>query len=213
VTITNGYLSAGEAADYIGKSTAADSTILDDVVTAVSRLIDRHCGRHFYAAGTVAAPVARYFDAILAHDIDLGPFNDLTSVSTVKTDENDDGVYEVTWTADEYLLAPVGAASRAPQAEPFRSIVALDSSTFPTSASSGRTGLVEIAGVWGWPSVPIEVKQAARIVVAETAKLQDAPLGVTGGIEMGLFRVSQNLPPRARQLLAPLVHPAWVGVA
>lgn len=213
MTITNGYLSIDEAASYIGKSMASDPTILSDVVESVSRLIDRYCGRHFYQLGTVGTPVARYFDARMAHSVDLGPFNDLTTLSTLKTDENDDGVYEVTWNSGEYLLAPVGAASRAPQAEPFTSIVALDSNTYPTSAVSGRTGLIEVTGVWGWPAVPVEVKQAARIIVAETAKLQDAPLGVTGGLEMGLFRVSQHLPPRARQMLAPLVHPLWVGVA
>jgi hypothetical protein len=68
-----------------------------------------------------------------------------------------------------------------------------------------RQNTVEITGVWGWPSVPLDVKQACRIIVAEIAKLESAPLGVV--------RVSQTMPPRARQLLQPYKHGSNFGIA
>ena len=58
-----------------------------------------------------------------------------------------------------------------------------------------------------------EVKQATRILVAEMAKLQDAPLMVAGFGEYGVVRVSASMPARARQLLQPFRQPDDVGLA
>ena len=207
MTITNGYLTAAEASAYVQRQFADSTGILDDVVTAASRTIDRYCGRHFY---TVTA--TRYFEVEELCELDLGPYNDLVSVTTLKTDNDGDGVYETTWTTDQYLLCPKGATARAPQAQPYTEIELLNGLTFPYGVTTGREALIEIAGSWGWPSVPIEVKQACRILVAELGKLQDAPLGVVGQSEFGVFRVSNQLPPAVRRMLQPFVHPDHVGI-
>lgn len=210
--ITNGYLSAAEAQDYIGRQFADSTGVLDDIVTAASRLIDRHCGRHFYTVGTQASPVARYFDATEPDRLRLGTYNDLTTLVTLKSDDDGSGTYETTWSSTNYQLRPVGAASRAPQAEPFTEIRLLNSYDFEMTVTSGRTGLIEVAGVWGWPSVPVEVKQAARIIVAELGKLQDAPLGMLGSAEFGMSRIPPQKQRHVRELLGPLVHPDLVGI-
>jgi len=212
VSIVNGYLTAGEASDYVGRQFADSSGILNDVVTVASRSIDRHCGRHFYQVGTSEVPVARVFDSANGYTVELGAYNDLVSVSTLKSDGVGSGVYGTTWGSGVYQLLPAGATSRGPQPEPFTSITLLAGNTFPTTVPSGRRGLVEVSGVWGWPSVPIEVKQACRILVAELAKLQDAPLGMLGSAEFGMSRIPPQKQRHVRDLLGPLVHPGHVGI-
>jgi hypothetical protein len=212
VTITDGYLTAQEAGAYVGRQYADGSGILDDIVTAVSRTIDQHCGRHFYRDGTTGVPVARVFEVEDVNELELGPFNDLVSITSLKTDDDGDGVYETTLSASTYQLCPVNAASRGAYSQPYTEIDLLNGTTFPYAVPSGREYLIQVTGVWGWPAVPVEVKQAARILVAEVAKLQDAPLGVAGASEFGVFRVPSQMPPVARRMLSPLVHPAHVGL-
>jgi hypothetical protein len=221
MAVTNGYLTPSEASAYIGRQYADADGILDDVITAVSRMSDRHCGRHFY---TVSA--TRYFDTTSETRLELGPWNDIVSITPLKSDPTGDGVYDITHSSTYYQLRPVGATSMAPYAQPYTSIELLTGATdFPLagrsragaslgSVTTGRQGLIQIAGSWGWPtSVPIEVKQAARILCAEMAKVQDAPLGLVGSPEFGMSRVPGYMPRHARDLLAPFVHPDYVGIA
>lgn len=205
MAVTNGYITQTEAQDYIGRQFSDATGVLDDIITSASRMVDRHCSRHFYAD-----TASRYFDAH-GSTLQLGPFNDLVSVTTLKSDDNDDGTYETTHTA--YQLLPKGAAGRQPAGEPFTSLRLLNSVTFPSCPASGREGLIEIAGVWGWPAVPVDVKQACRVIVAELAKLQDAPLGMLGSTEFGMSRIPPQKQRHVRDLLAPFVHPLSWGIA
>lgn len=213
MAVSDGYLTTTEAAAYIGRQYPDGSGVLDDIVSAVSRMIDQHCGRHFYADGTISVPVARVFKVERSDELELGPFNDLTSITTLKTDDNGDGTYETTIAVGNYQLHPVNALSRGAYAEPYTEIDLLNGTTFPLPVESGREYLIQVTGVWGWPAVPIEVKQAARILVAEMAKLQDAPLGLVGSPEFGMARVPGYMPRHVTQMLSPLVHPGWVGIA
>lgn len=202
------YLTSTEAEGYIGATAGNDSTLIGEVLEAVSRLIDQHCGRTFSQDGTGEEPVARVFDTRDGYCVNLGPFNDLVSASLVKTDENGDGTFETTVT--NYQLGPIG--TRGPYSLPYTKLQTLNGTTLPTYAPSGRLGLVQITGIWGWAEVPYEVRAACRILVAEIAKLKDAPFGIAGSDQFGMFRVPTQLPPRVRQMLAPLVHPDWVGI-
>ena len=208
--MTTTYLTTQEAGAYIQRQFPDGSGILEDVVLSVSRTIDNYCGRHFYQVGTADVPVSRYFEVEEIDALELGTFNDLVSVDALMVDANGDGTYETEIT--DYVLCPKGAATRAPYPQPFTEIELLNGTTFPAAVPSGREFLIEVSGVWGWPSVPIEVKQSARLLVAELAKLQDAPLGVAGQSEFGVFRVPSQMPPAVRRMLGPLVHPAHVGI-
>jgi hypothetical protein len=210
LSITNGYLTAEEAREYVGQNDSRAIEILEDVVTASSRLVDRHCGRHFYQV----TATARIFDSADGYSLTFGPFNDLVSVTTVKTDDNEDGSYETTRSASTYQLHPVGATTKAPAAWPYTSLHMLGGASLPVIGTTGRHGLIEITGTWGWPTaVPPEVKAATRIIVAEVFKLKDAPLGVAGFGEMGVSYVGRRMPARALDLLAPFRHPLNFGMA
>ena len=211
MAVVNGYLTTSEAQSYIGMSAGSDTAELDDVITSVSRMIDRFCGRQFFQSTSTQ----KFFDCEPDQEtLTFGPYGDLVTATAVAYDDNDDGVYEVTIAATDYQLLPQGATTRGPISEPFTGLRVLSGVSLPLApAASGRTGLVRITGTWGWPAVPVEVKQAARILVAEVFKLADAPLGVAGVSEFGVVRVQRQMPARAIQLLQPYRHPGNVGFA
>ena len=206
MTITNGYLTQAEALAYVGQNLVQDTSLLDDVVTSSSRLIDRYCGREFFQV-TEARTFATSDDI---YSLQLGPFDDLVSVTTLKTDPTGAGVYSTTIGATAFQLLPYNA----PQAdEPYTSLQLLGGAQWPVPTFNMRQNTVEITGVWGWPEVPFDVKQACRIIVAEISKMQESPLGVAGFGEFGVIRVSKTMPPRAMQLLAPYRHGRNFGIA
>jgi hypothetical protein len=206
MTITNGYLTQAEALAYVGQNLVQDTSLLDDVVTSSSRLIDRYCGREFFQV-TEARTFATSDDI---YSLQLGPFDDLVSVTTLKTDPTGAGVYSTTIGATAFQLLPYNA----PQAdEPYTSLQLLGGAQWPVPTFNMRQNTVEIMGVWGWPEVPFDVKQACRIIVAEISKMQESPLGVAGFGEFGVMRVSKTMPPRAMQLLAPYRHGRNFGIA
>lgn len=213
MAIVNGYLTIDEAVQYVGRNETRDTTELEDVVTSVSRLIDDYCGRCFYQTTE-----ARYFDTVDMRTVVFGPFNDLVSATSIKYDIDGDGVYETTVPSSSYQLLDINLKPVRfhPEGRPYGSFRLLtQSANLPLFVPSGRLALVEVTGTWGWPGsgAPIAVKQACRILVAEVAKLQDAPLGVAGFGEFGVVRVASSMPARARHLLQPFRHPANVGLA
>lgn len=200
MTITNGYLTQSEALQYTGISDVANTDLLDDVVTSVSRMIDQHCQRHFWQA----TAAARRFETTSTYRLDLGAFNDLVSVTSIKLDRDGDGVFEETVSASDYVLGP-GNTLAYPEAHPYRVIDMLNSQYWPIprgTAGTGRTALTEITGTWGWSAIPAAVKAACRMQVARIFKRQESPLGVAGFGEFGVVRLSQ-LDPDVVSMLAP----------
>ena len=208
MTVVNGYLTQAEALSYV-KAANTSSEFVEDCVTAASRMIDNYCSRDFYKVGTVDDPVARTFPVESVNCLRFGTHNDLVSVTTLKTDAAGDGTYETTIAASGYELGPLNAASRN---EPFLALRLLAGATFPTT-TTGRSDVIQITGVWGWPAVPAQVKAACRVLLAELVKLQDAPLGFAGGMEMGAAYVGSMAWRKATTMLAPLQHPDGFGIA
>jgi len=197
VTITNGYLTTAEARTYAGLSDLADTELLDDVVTAVSRAIDNACQRTFFQQ----TAQARTFATSSATKLVLGAFNDLVSITTLKFDEDGDGVFEKTIGASDFGLVD----SDFPESGPYTLVELYNSTLFPVpggTAGSGRTKLTQVTGTWGWPAVPAQVKQACRLQVARVMKRQESPLGVAGFGEFGVVRVSR-LDPDIDAMLQP----------
>lgn len=205
------YLTRAEAAAWTGVSSSANVEMLDDIITECSRQIDDYCGRHFDQDGTTEDPVARYFEVEDPCELDLGTFNDLVSVDALEVDTNGDGTYDTEIT--NYILCPVGAATKRPYPMPYTEIELLNGTYFPTGVTTGREALIRVTGVWGWPEVPIKIKQACRLLVAEGLKLKDAPFGVTGNDITGIQYAPRDMPAGVKRLLAPLVHPEHVGIA
>ena len=205
MTITNGYLTQAEAVAYVGQNLVQDTSLLDDVVEAVSRKIDSYCEREFFQTTE-----ARTFATDDIYTLSFGSYNDLVSITTLKTDPTGGGTYSTTIGATSYQLLPYNASQAS---EPYTSLQLLGGVQWPVPTFNMRQNTVEITGVWGWPAVPLDVKQACRIIVAEISKMQESPLGVAGFGEFGVMRVSKTMPPRAMQLLAPYRHGHNFGIA
>lgn len=94
MTITNGYatLAQFKAVDNMISTDATDDTFIEDLITRVSREIDRETGRWFYAR-----TLTRYYDVPNSRQLDLDI--DLLTVTTLT---NGDGT--VLTTADYYLV-------------------------------------------------------------------------------------------------------------
>src|SRR6266498_3932793 len=150
---TNVYATLPELKDALRipqTDTDLDS-VFNAAILAVSREIDQHCGRHFYklTEPRTLTPTDRY-------RLNLGEFNDLVSVTTLKTDASGDGTFETTWTTGDYQLLTASGTpnvNASPEPKPYTQIRAIGAQTFPCAwAWTGRTDRVEITGTWGWPA-------------------------------------------------------------
>lgn len=183
------YCTLAELKDWIGgaaSTVTADDLNFGNVITSVSRWIDLYCDRTF---GSVTE--ARVFDACSTTELAL---DDYTSITSLKADDNADGTFETTWAVSDYQKLPLNAPTGL-VAQPYRSVKAVASRTFPAVTSNGRTGLVEVTGVWGWPAVPATVHQACLIQAHRIFKRKDAPEGMMGFADFGVVRMQGRLDP------------------
>lgn len=185
--ITNGYANLAELKVRLGIRDAAEDAVLEAVIQAASRAIDNETGRTFYAATET-----RFFTA---EDDDVLFIDDLLELTTLKTDEDGDRVYEQVWAATDFDLEPYNKV-------PFTRLRVAPRSTkaFPT----GRRA-VEITGSWGYSATaPDPVREACLIQSARLFKRKDAPFGVMGNAEVGVVRLPK-LDPDVKVLLSPYV--------
>ncbi len=159
--ITNGYLSLVEAQSDLGISDSDDDTRIERAVTAASRLIDEWCGQRFWQD---PSDTTRYFTPHNPHRLLLtsGSYDvkaaTVTSVTSVAVDTTGDGTFDQTWTeGTHFFLSPRGAAT---SVRPYDTLEPLQSSY---RLRVGAVDSVEIVGVFGWPAVPAEVKEACAI--------------------------------------------------
>lgn len=171
--MANEYVSLTEIKDWLGIGNTDQDTILDIVREAASRAVDNHTDRRFYLDGTATK---RYYTArsSLVYIEDIG---DDTGI-TVKTDDDDDGTFENSWTQDDpttergFRLEPLNAELRG---EPFWKLRAI-SGRFPTTNRG-----IEVTAKHGYGStVPPAVKQAT-LLTAEAIWRSSGLLHQTAG--------------------------------
>lgn len=195
---SNLYLSVAEFRTRIDpvSTTWSDTEVaaIERILEAVSRNIDRYCGRQFY---TTATATSRYFTA---EDGAYLVVDDLVSIDTngLTTDEDGDRTYETTWAATDYDLWPFNAAAIS---EPYTELRCTPQGTysFPTVAKS-----VKITGSWGWPVTPAEVIEATFLEAARTWQHAHSPSGVAASAELGMWIVEPMLHPKTQHLLRHL---------
>jgi hypothetical protein len=96
----------------------------------------------------------------------------------LKTDENREGVFELTWSSNDYLLYPLNAEPQQPWGRPY-SRVLVDTEAGARAAFPAGKSTVEIAGKWGFQ----EVVEDSGADINEGAALgaSDTTLTVTDG--------------------------------
>jgi hypothetical protein len=201
VAITNGYASLAEVKAALRVTDAVDDALLEMAVESASRLIDGHAARKFWNSGTAV----RFFVAL---DDFICEIDDLSSSSvTIQTAAGADGIYDTTWDEDDYQLEPLNQVLDGIE-WPYTRIRAIGDYLWPIS---GGEALVKITGVWGWPSIPIAIKQACIIQASRIYKRLDSPLGVAGFGDLGVLRVSSQLDPDVAQLVMPYKRMRNIG--
>ena len=116
MAITNGYCTLEELQAHIQSNGNNDFTLNDEAnmefaIEAVSRWLDSHFDTSFYDRTETRYYSARMYDLLYV--------DDLLTVTALKTDDNNDGTYETTWTTDDYWLEPRNNPNGS-QARPYR---------------------------------------------------------------------------------------------
>jgi hypothetical protein len=162
---------------------------------AASRAIETMCSRVFWR-GTDTRAFDNEGDLFR---VDLGPYNDLVSVTTIKTDNDGDGVFETTMASSDYQLWPTNTSG--PEQRPYTAVHRLGGFWPVTYWPTTRPERIQITGMFGWPSVPWPITEAAKMLAAEFYKMKDAPFGVANVGEFGQVQLRSN--PRIADLIAP----------
>jgi hypothetical protein len=180
---------------------SVDDALISMAGSAASDLIDGYCGRTFTTSGTVTRVFAPADEYIMQTDDIAG-----TAV-TITSSTGADGVFDVTWKTSDYQLEPLNGVSNG-QTVPYTRIRAIQDYLWP---AFGGEATVRVTGVYGFPSVPIVVTQAAVLQASRIFTRLQSPLGVAGFGEMGVVRVTRALDPDVAALVEP--YRRMVGIA
>lgn len=189
-------------ADYVELSEVKDSLELsgevyadDDLrlaISAASRVVEAMCGRRFDLDD------ADQTRSYVPYRFDFVPIDDLVTVTSIDSDLDETGSYDI-WAATDYRLEPLNNAL---DGWPFTQIRLTGLSDF--GPFDQGVGTIRITGRYGWPEVPDEVKMATKMLASRLLKrVREAPLGIAGmGVDGIAVRVSRS-DPDVLMLLAP----------
>ena len=176
MAITNGYCTLTELKAALRITDNTDNTLLENAIEGASRRIDSYCGRYFFQQNATVKVFARNELQVFLRD-------DLVSITTLSTDDAGDQTFSTTWTANtDYALEPYDATLLG---IPYYRVTAVGGKTFPFFTVPPMPG-VRIAGVWGYPSVPDDVREACVLLAARGFARYNAALGVVGFGDMAL---------------------------
>lgn len=200
------YATLAELKGFVGIPVpdTADDVTLQLALDSAAQQVDAFTDRTF---GVDVAPTTRLYTATAAGRVEVDPISTTTGL-VVKTDDNDDGVFETTWTlSTDFRLEPTNAAAGG---DPYTRLVSLGLRWFPRLQY--RPG-VSVTAAFGWPGgvAPAAVKHATLLQAARTWKRKDAPFGVAGSVEFGSeMRLLAKLDPDVESLLRPYRRSWWV---
>ncbi len=179
----------GDTVTITNVTDVEDDLKIEDLVTAASRAIEKHCRRRFWKN---SSDETRYYTAFDGET--LFPEDDIVSITSLLTDEDGDRTYEVTWATTDYDLLPYNASL---DGWPYTWIETTPEGdyTFPTVKKG-----VKITGVFGFSSVPAEVKQACLLLCERFVARHNAPLGLSGNAEFGMMKILKEDPDVANLL-------------
>lgn len=196
MTISNGYCSLAEIRARLALASTAGDTMLEQIVTSVSRWIDDYTARRFYSATET-----RYYEAYSSNEIWV---DDILAVGSLKTDDNADRTYETTWATTDYDLLPDNASL---EGTPYSQIVITPNGSygFPVGIHKG----IQLAGTFGYCSTTSSgkatiIKEACLLQAERIYKRKDSPLGVAGVSALGIQTLKvPGLDPDVKSMLDP----------
>ena len=207
VALGQNYCTVEELKSRLGITDTSDDFELGLAAAGASRAIDEITGRYFWRGSDTRT--------YIPETISRQSLDDLVSVTSLKVDRDGDGVFEETWTqGTDYALevAPgkYNAAAKGEQWPYTAAQVITGGKLFPFTWMWSHLDRIQVTGVFGWPAVPLNVKNAAIIAGAQIFRIKDAPFGVAGFGEFGVVRVQSN--PQVMWLLHRYINGQRIGV-
>lgn len=189
------YCTVEELAAFRRVDDDADDAQLAHAIAAASRAVDQHCGRQF---GKSDGPVVRRYTAV--YDRRRRSRRWVVAIDDLSTTA-DMAVTVDGQPTNDYELLPVNAVA---DGRPYTEL-ALERAT-------GGEHTVEVTATWGWPDVPVVVKQATLLQASRFASRRDSPYGVAGSPDLGSeLRLLARVDPDVAVSLGPYVR--WWAAA
>lgn len=197
------YVALAELAGWLGIRDSYDDTELSSVLAAAQRAVDSHCKQRFELDSTATARLF-YADRYDLCRLDRVGFSVIGSTDglVVKTDDNDDGTFETTWTSgtDYFTLPLSGVGNDGTTGWPITTLKAVTSSKWFPCLTSGRPG-VQVTAKWGWATCPEPVKTAVMMLAAAWHQRRSTVTG-QGGLD-GFFASALADDPTVSEMLEP----------
>lgn len=184
------YATLSDVKRNLGITDTVDDALLELCIESASRAIDNMTERTFSQSEET-----RVF---VPDDSFFCPIDDLYSLTTLKTADDADQEFDVTWGVKDRQLEPLNGTLNGTD-WPYTGIRAVGDYLFPTVGSEAT---VQVTGVFGWPAVPKAIEQATILQASRYFKRSDSPMGVAGFDAMGVVRLS-NVDPDIYVLLEP----------
>jgi len=173
----NTYGRLSELKAELGITTTTSDAVLLRVLERSARAIDEHCNRHFYSllAQTLLYPTSERPAHIKQYQLWLD--QDVISITTLKTDDDGDGTYETTLTANtDYWTYPYNNQTH----EPIQRLdVNPDSAMLRYWPSAPRS--VQLIGKRGFSE-----ETAAAGTIAEELDSSETGVDLTAGHDVGV---------------------------
>ncbi len=180
----------------LGITDTNDDALIEYAIRAAETWAEAYCGRTF---AIDAADVQQVYDPSQDNLIRVV---DLQTVTTIKIDEDGDRSYSRTLATTDYDLRPLDGP-------PYSEV-----RIWPLSSYAFVPGqLVKITGKFGYGSVPYDVKQALILQASRLFKRREAPFGVLGTTDIGVYQRLSEMDPDVKLLLDPYrASSVWVVV-
>ena len=207
VALGQNYCTVEELKSRLGITDTSDDFELGLAAAGASRAIDEITGRYFWRGTDTRT--------YIPESISRQSLDDLVSVTSLKVDRDGDGVFEETWAqgTDYALEVAPGKYNAAAKGElwPYTAAVVITGGRlFPYVWMWSHLDRIQVTGVFGWPAVPLNIKNAALVVGAQIFRSKDAVFGVAGFGEFGVVRIQSN--PQVMWLLHRYINGQRVGV-
>lgn len=192
-TLKDAYISLPDLKRRLDISDAQDDTPLESVINAASRWVDARCGRRFYTVTETRYYTPNNSQDLLVYDIAVNASTGLPEITSIKTDEDADRVYENTWASSDYFTLPRTPNLLGGVYEPVTEIEA-DLYNGDYAWPTGLRDSVEITAKFGYSdTVPAEIVEACTLYAMRIWKRKDAIFGIAGTAGLGVQTVTAQV--------------------
>jgi hypothetical protein len=167
-----------------------DLDMTSKLVSAQGQIED-DCGRRFYRDSVASSRIYMPTHPNLLEVDDIATATGLiVEIGTI----NNNAFSTLASTAFDYL--PDNCLAKGRPIEYLRRTWGAWATSFNTGIpyTTGLNARVRVTAVWGWPSIPEEIKNATLLKAARLFRRKDSPEGIRGFSDMGVVRVTRYDP-------------------